>query len=235
MRAHLKYLRYVARHKRFVFEEGRKLGLGLWQLLVHDWSKFLPSEWNPYVRFFYGEKGTPIQRRDKTGYYKPTDTGDADFDFAWLLHQKRNPHHWQWWCLPEDDPKTDWTVTAHQPEFGPYWLTYQNEPLARFETERGEDTSDAAYRLVGIAERALASAALKVLPMPDCYRREMLADWRGAGRAQGTPDVRAWYRANQHKMRLHPETRAWIENELFGSDGVETPHVEAVLEARTAA
>jgi hypothetical protein len=41
--------------------------------------------------------------RDKTGYYKPTDTGDDAFDFAWLLHQKRNRHHWQWWILPKDD------------------------------------------------------------------------------------------------------------------------------------
>ncbi len=41
--------------------------------------------------------------RDDTGYYKPTDTGDKEFDFAWLLHQKRNRHHWQWWILPEDE------------------------------------------------------------------------------------------------------------------------------------
>jgi hypothetical protein len=41
--------------------------------------------------------------RDSTGYYKPTNTGDAAFDFAWLLHQKRNKHHWQWWTLPEDE------------------------------------------------------------------------------------------------------------------------------------
>ncbi len=46
-------------------------------------------------------KGKTI--RNKTGYYKPTDTGDTAFDFAWLLHQKRNRHHWQWWVLPEDD------------------------------------------------------------------------------------------------------------------------------------
>jgi len=50
----------------------------------------------------YIKKGS----RDKTGYYKPTDTGDPDFDFAWLLHQKRNKHHWQWWILPEDNGGT---------------------------------------------------------------------------------------------------------------------------------
>lgn len=58
------------------------------------------------------------------------------------------------------------------------------------------------------------NGALKVIPMPDAYRREMLADWRGAGRAQGTPDVRAWYLAHEDKMRLHPETREWVEKQL---------------------
>ena len=149
MRSHLLYLRYVARHKWFVFRECCKLGIPL-AGIIHDWSKFTPSEWFPYVRFFYGPSGTG--------------TGDEAFDFAWLLHQKRNPHHWQWWCLPED------------------------------------------------------SGGLKVLPMPDRYRREMLADWRGAGLAQGTPDTVAWYKANREKMKLHPETRVWVERmlEVFG-------------------
>jgi hypothetical protein len=52
-------------------------------------------------------------------------------------------------------------------------------------------------------------------PMGDLYQREMLADWRGAGRAQGKgDDVRAFYGANGPKMKLHPQTRAWIESEL---------------------
>lgn len=157
MKPHLKYLAYVLRHKWFVFLAAWRLGVP-WLGLVHDLSKFRPSEWRPYVAFFHGKKAKP--RRDSTGYYKPTDTGDAAFDFAWLLHQKRNRHHWQWWVLPDD------------------------------------------------------GGGLKVLPIPDRYRREMLADWRGAGRAQGTPDTLKWWLANNHKMRLHPETRAWLEAQL---------------------
>lgn len=157
MARHWQYLKYVLRHKWFVLQAGRDLGVPLWQLLMHDWDKFLPDEWFPYANFFFDSQGNKINRRSKTGYYKPTDTGDAAFDYAWLLHQKRNKHHWQWWVLPED------------------------------------------------------SGGVKLLPMPDVYRREMLADWRGAGRAQGTPDTLAWYIANKEKMQLHPETRAWIE------------------------
>lgn len=56
---------------------------------------------------------------------------------------------------------------------------------------------------------------IKCLPMPDRYRREMLADWRGAGKAQGFGDNTAsWYQAHKNSMGLHPETRAWIEWEL---------------------
>jgi len=95
-----KYLKYVVRHKWYVMIECFKRGL-IWRGLVHDISKLFPSEFIPYANFFYGsaiEKG-----RNSTGYYKPTETGDEEFDFAWLLHQKRNKHHWQWWVLPEDE------------------------------------------------------------------------------------------------------------------------------------
>ena len=50
--------------------------------------------------------------------------------------------------------------------------------------------------------------------MPILAMKEMLADWRGAGRAQGKPDVRGWYEANKDKMDLHPHTRRWLELQL---------------------
>jgi len=96
---YLKYLSYVIRHKWYVMIECFKVNLW-WQGIIHDLSKLLPSEFFPYANYFYWNNN---QKRDETGYYKPTDTGDKAFDFAWLLHQKRNKHHWQWWILPEDE------------------------------------------------------------------------------------------------------------------------------------
>lgn len=96
---HLRYASYVLRHKWYVGIECFRQGL-YWRGLLHDWHKLLPSEWFPYAEHFHGRRaGT---QRDSTGYYKPTDTGDAAFDFAWLLHQKRADHHWQWWTMPQD-------------------------------------------------------------------------------------------------------------------------------------
>jgi hypothetical protein len=58
------------------------------------------------------------------------------------------------------------------------------------------------------------SSKVKVMEMPMRYRKEMLADWRGAGKAQGKPDTKEWYIANRNKMVLGEETRKWIEEQL---------------------
>jgi len=98
---YIKYLRYLIRHKYYVGIECFKRGL-IYQGIFHDFDKFFPDEFFPYTNHFFGKNRNIKEGRNSTGYYKPTDTGDKDFDFAWLLHQKRNKHHWQWWTLPED-------------------------------------------------------------------------------------------------------------------------------------
>jgi hypothetical protein len=147
---HWLYLKAVLRHKRFVYEEGRKLGLSIWQCLIHDWSKFTPRMWGPYARAFYGPKN------QKTG--KPD--GRPDFDAAWLFHQHIERHHWQHYVLMEDSGK------------------------------------------------------VHCLPMPEKYRREMLADWRGANRAYGDTPLIDWYLKTLAARKLHPETQIWIEQQL---------------------
>lgn len=100
---YVKYFSYLFRHKWFVFLACCKYGL-YWQGIIHDWSKFLPDEFIPYMEHFYGKYKR--EWRDKTGYYNPVNTGDVEFDYAWLRHQNRNPHHWQYWVLSEDGGAT---------------------------------------------------------------------------------------------------------------------------------
>lgn len=90
LKANWKYLKYVLRHKYYVYVKGREYGLGRWQLLKHDLSKFSPAEWSPYVRRFYMQAN-------------PHD--HIDFKVAWLHHLHHNPHHWQHWLLQNDDGK----------------------------------------------------------------------------------------------------------------------------------
>lgn len=106
MRKHLKYLSYVLRHKWFVLLAGTKVGAPLWRLIIHDWSKFLPSEWFPYVTYFYGTV-TEEERRQcimVCGHcpYPTKQEAKKAFGYAWNHHQKRNKHHAQYWVLLED-------------------------------------------------------------------------------------------------------------------------------------
>lgn len=90
MRRWWSYLKYVLRHKWFVLVAGRRIGAPVRRLILHDMSKFLPSEWWPYARTFYKEDGGKQYKEDD------------GFNQAWLLHQHRNPHHWQYWLLKTD-------------------------------------------------------------------------------------------------------------------------------------
>lgn len=50
-----------------------------------------------------------------------------------------------------------------------------------------------------------------VMPMPETYVREMIADWMGASRAYtGSWDMNEWLSDNLPKMNLHPQTRGTV-------------------------
>lgn len=110
MKKHLSYLRYVVRHKWFVLLACIQHGL-FWRGIIHDWSKFLPSEWCAYAEFFYGRGKHLRDKRRRTSYLTPDESLELDkiqraFDRAWLAHQHRSPHHWQHHILREDNGGT---------------------------------------------------------------------------------------------------------------------------------
>ena len=80
--ADFKYLKYVLLHKWFMLRLRRLARVSLWRALIHDLSKFLPSEWANYAAFFCG-----------SGCKK------EKWNESWLLHQRRNPHHWEYWLM----------------------------------------------------------------------------------------------------------------------------------------
>ena len=82
------YFKYVVEHKWNVGIECLKMGMYI-HAITHDLSKFLPSEFIPYAKFF---KGTGRYKS-----YKKSDEGNADFQKGWCHHQKRNKHHWNYW------------------------------------------------------------------------------------------------------------------------------------------
>lgn len=61
-----------------------------WQItFAHDQSKSEPDEYAAYDEYFYGNRSFSVVQ---------------EFRKAWLLHIHRNPHHWQYWILINDDP-----------------------------------------------------------------------------------------------------------------------------------
>lgn len=92
---YINYIKYVIRHKWFVFLAGLEWRVSLWQLLIHDWHKFLPSEFGPYVNTFY--------KKDGSKQYVES----PEFTYAWRLHQIRGKHHWQHWLITWDRGVTE--------------------------------------------------------------------------------------------------------------------------------
>jgi hypothetical protein len=76
----VRFICFVLKHKWYVFTYGIKIGgIPLWQLLIHDLSKFSRAEFGPYIR------------KHATGE-RP-----EEYLVAMRRHQAHNPHHWQHW------------------------------------------------------------------------------------------------------------------------------------------
>lgn len=147
------YLRFVwslLRHKWFVLLAGRLAGVPLWRLIVHDCSKFSPSEFAAYARSFHGDYSRSPNDRERVS---------LDFTYAWLHHENHGPHHWSYWiprsgrnaneplpmpetyvremiadCMGASKAYTDsWDIAAWLNENGPGWRIH-DETLRRIWT-----------------------------------------------------------------------------------------------------
>ena len=85
----IKHLFLVIRHKNKVLIHCAKCGI-LWRGLVHDLSKFSPTEFFESVAYYQGNR-SPIGvcRRAK------------GVSYAWLHHKGRNKHHIEYWLDPD--------------------------------------------------------------------------------------------------------------------------------------
>ncbi len=101
---YLRTLVYILIHKWYVMLESFKMG-NYWRGITHDMSKFRPSEFIHYAKYFNGDYPTLTELENTEDYFK-VDTKEgvaAKFDYAWLYHIHRNKHHWQHWVLYYDD------------------------------------------------------------------------------------------------------------------------------------
>lgn len=223
MKAHIEYLKYVLRHKWFVFWACLRLGVPFYIALIHDWTKFTPQEWGPYVRNFFNPDGSRRSVRDKTGAYNPVEQGEA-FLMAWQHHESHNKHHWGYWLTFEMSNNERYWIQSHGDGYP--LMIWDNVEKTHVVYDIPDDWSvfvggkDVSYKLLkNICNLMNRDSKIVALPIPEVYAREMVADWVGAGTAiSGTANPVKWYAANKEKMILHPKTREFIErllNETF--------------------
>ena len=162
IKAHWNCLKYIFKHRWFVMLECWKRGLYI-RGLTHDLSKFLPSEWFAYVNMFYGDYGYKFNGGYAWEHAKHARVREA-FDRAWLIHQNRNRHHWQWWILVNDDEGTyplpmdkkdwiemicDWTgagrAIAGRKDPLPWYLEHQDTIILHEETRKAVEEAMGYY------------------------------------------------------------------------------------------
>ena len=79
------HFRTITRHRHIVMKECFRLGLYR-QGLLHDLSKYSPSEFRVGARYYTGKASPNNGERRATGYSS-----------AWLHHKGRNKHHYEYW------------------------------------------------------------------------------------------------------------------------------------------
>jgi hypothetical protein len=81
----IKHFALVVKHRHKVFLHAVRCGI-IWRGLVHDLSKFSPTEFLESARFYQGNRSPIGVCRRQTGK-----------SLAWLHHKGRNKHHPEYW------------------------------------------------------------------------------------------------------------------------------------------
>lgn len=86
-----------------ITETYNHMGVDLEQQIIfsHDASKTDKDEYDAYDAYFYGGNRS----------YEVV----QQFNFAWLMHIHKNPHHWQHWVLITDNPEDGGEVILEMP------------------------------------------------------------------------------------------------------------------------
>ena len=146
----IKHFRLVQRHRMAVMRHCCMAGIPL-QGLVHDLSKFSPSEFIPGMRYFLGYKSPNVREREIWGYSS-----------AWLHHKGRNKHHFEYWV--------DYNIKKHREEAvrmpAKYVIEMFCDRVAACKIYQGRaynDTKPLEYYRNGHADTAMHLETAKVL------------------------------------------------------------------------
>ena len=89
------HIKTILIHKYYVFIYCCKLGIP-YQGIIHDLSKFSPTELKESIKFYQKGKSSPI----------PIIKQQNGFSLAWQHHKGRNKHHYEYWTDNYDNGTT---------------------------------------------------------------------------------------------------------------------------------
>ena len=122
------HFKTITKHRLLVMEGCFRVGL-YWQGLVHDLSKYSPTEFLSGAKFYQGNRSPNTAEREVKGYSE-----------AWMHHKGRNRHHYEYW--------TDISKETRQYESLPIPRKYLVEMVmdrrAACMTYQGKDYTDGA-------------------------------------------------------------------------------------------
>ncbi len=79
------HFRTITRHRHKVMQHCFRAGIP-WRGMLHDLSKYSPTEFIPGVKYYQGTRSPNEKERELFGY-----------SLAWMHHKGRNRHHFEYW------------------------------------------------------------------------------------------------------------------------------------------
>ncbi len=123
----LKHFKVITRHRHKVIEHCFRAGI-FWQGLMHDLSKYAPTEFLPGAKYFQGNRSPNEKERETYGY-----------SLAWMHHKGRNRHHFEYWT--DYNPKTRKMEPVEMPD--KYVIEMFCDRVAASKIYGGENYNDA--------------------------------------------------------------------------------------------
>lgn len=167
----------ITTHKLEVQRLCFKCGL-MKQGLLHDLSKYTPSEFSAGVRFYQGYR-SPIDREKEVKGYS----------FGWLHHKGRNPHHWEFWT---DRDRTTPTLIVYPMPFN-YVLESVCDKIAAskiYGKEKYHDGYAYDFFLKGLDRKTMHEKTARQIGELLCYLKD-----------NGEEKALAYYRELYHKWK----------------------------------
>ena len=145
----------ITKHKKLVCEGCFKAGL-YYQGIVHDLSKYSPTEFLVGVKYYQGTRSPNNAEREDNGY-----------SAAWLHHKGRNKHHYEYWIdynTRGEDPDEDVLIPVEMPYR--YFAEMVIDRIAASKVYKGKDYTDAA-------PLEYFNSGIEMVPMHPNTRRDL--------------------------------------------------------------